>query len=563
MGHLAHAKNNPVRHGQDAHATVCNDQGMRPEKRAWGGLLPPQKTRLLLRREMWGRSFPVTHDVIIIGGSFSGAATALLLRREVPGLRVAVVERSEEFDRKVGEATTEVSGAFLTRRLGLTRHLANHHITKQGLRFWFASGASDPFERCTEIGSFYQVRMPSFQVDRQVLDQHVLDLAVASGAELIRPAKVTAVETSPDQQSVGITAEGGTRTLTSRWVIDASGRAALLARKNGLLSPLPEHPTNSVWARFRGVKDLDGIELRSRHPEFARACQASRSAATNHLSGYGWWCWIIPLKGGDTSVGIVYNEDLFSLPPGGSLASRLLAHVLAQPVGRELFSGAEPVPGDAKAYSSLPYFSKEIAGPGWQIVGDAAGFQDPLYSAGLDFCAFTVSSAVSRIAAESEGRPADYGDINARFLRSYHGWFQALYKDKYHYLGDAELMHAAFLMDIGWFYFGPVRELCTCPKGGFERFPFDGRIDGAVSRFMAFANRRLSKIARKRRACGTYGRKNLDHRFIVKGFVPAPPVLGQVWLGIKIWLRAEWGALFLRRPPEPAGEPQAAASAAC
>jgi len=25
-GHLAHAKNNPVRHGQDAHATVCNDQ---------------------------------------------------------------------------------------------------------------------------------------------------------------------------------------------------------------------------------------------------------------------------------------------------------------------------------------------------------------------------------------------------------------------------------------------------------------------------------------------------------------------------------------------------------
>ena len=374
---------------------------------------------------------------------------------------------------------------------------------------------------------------------------------------------MTAVETSPERQSVQIESEGGARTLTARWIVDASGRAALLARKNGLLSLLPEHPTNSVWARFRGVKDLDGFELRRRHPEFARACQASRTAATNHLSGYGWWCWIIPLKGGDTSLGIVYDERLFSLPPGESLSARLLAHVLTHPVGKELFAEVEAVPGDAKAYSSLPYFSREIAGPGWQLVGDAAGFQDPLYSAGLDFCSFTISSAVNRINAESQGLPSDLANINARFLRSYHGWFQALYKDKYHYLGDAELMHAAFLMDIGWFYFGPVRELCTCPKGGFGRFPFDGPIDGAVSKFMAFVNRRLSKIARKRRAAGTYGAKNLDHRFIVKGFIPSPKVLGQVWLGIRIWLRAEWGALFLPQPPQPVEKPQTAAEATC
>ncbi len=492
----------------------------------------------------------------MVGGSFSGASTALLLKRAAPDLRVALIERCGEFDRKVGEATTEVSGNFLTKRLGLTGHLTHHHIPKQGLRFWFANEKSGDFGRCGEIGAFYQVRMPSFQVDRQVLDQHVLDLAVEAGAELFRPAKVASIGLEQGGAVVRIESEG--KELRARWLVDASGRAAVLARKFSTLNPLPEHPTNSVWARFRGVADLDGFELRSRYPEYARACQASRTAATNHLTGYGWWCWIIPLKGGDTSVGIVYDERLFSLSPGESLGSRLRDHVLKHPVGRELFKTAEVVAGDVKAYSSLPYFSSEIAGPGWQIVGDAAGFLDPLYSAGLDFCSWTVSAAVNRILLERAGGKADYPDLNARFLRSYHAWFRALIKDKYHYLGDADLMEAAFIMDIGWFYFGPVRELCIRPKGGFERFPFDGPIDGAVAKFMAFANRRLKAIARRRLASGTYGANNLDHRMMISGFEPTPKVLRTVFKGILLWLWAEWKNLFLKPCPEIAKEPATA-----
>lgn len=478
----------------------------------------------------------------------------MILRREHPELRVAIIERSTSFDRKVGEATTEVSGSFLTKRLGLTHHLTHNHIAKQGLRFWFDNDESEDFARCGELGSFYQVRMPSYQVDREVLDQHVLNLAVEAGAELIRPAKVTSIDTGAVTKLV-VEAEGGTRELFARWVVDASGRAAVLARKLGFLRPLPEHPTNSVWARFRGVKDLDGFDLRSRFPAYSRACQTSRSAATNHLTGYGWWCWIIPLKGGDTSVGIVYDERLFTLPSGENLAARLTAHLLSHTVGRELFAEASVVPGDVKAYSSLPYYSQQIAGPGWQMVGDAAGFLDPLYSAGLDYCAWTVTAATNRISSELAGAKTDLSDINARFRRSYDGWFRALYKDKYHYLGDAQLVEAAFLMDLGWFFFGPVRELCICPKGGFERFPFDGPVDGAVSKFMAFCNHRLKAIAIKRRDCGVYGARNLDHRMMVSGFEPTPKVLRMVWRGIKLWLRAEWQTLFLRTRHVPVPKP--------
>ncbi|PYJ87737.1 MAG: NAD(P)/FAD-dependent oxidoreductase, partial [Verrucomicrobia bacterium] len=59
------------------------------------------------------------YDAIIIGGALSGAATAFLLLREQPKLRVLIVEKSAAFTRRVGEATVEVSGYFLTRVLGL------------------------------------------------------------------------------------------------------------------------------------------------------------------------------------------------------------------------------------------------------------------------------------------------------------------------------------------------------------------------------------------------------------------------------------------------------------
>lgn len=479
-------------------------------------------------------------DVVVVGGAFSGAATALLLRRELPGLKVLVIERSTEFDRKVGEATTEISGSFLTKRLSLTHHLAHNHIVKHGLRFWFSNDSCPGFEHCGELGSAFQTRMPTFQVDRAVLDEHLLALAQSEGAELWRPAKLVSVDFADRARPEVVVERGGEKfTLRPRWVIDASGRASVLARQMKMLRQLPEHPTNAIWARFRNVKDMDGHEMRSRSADFAGSCQVSRCSATNHLTGYGWWVWIIPLKGGDTSVGLVYDQRLYSPPDGTKLSERLKAHLVAHPMGRELFADAEAVEGDVKAYSSLPYFAENVAGPSWQIVGDAAGFMDPLYSQGLDYCAWTVSSAVDRIVAESRGESVCIKDINHRFATSYRAWFDGLYKDKYHYLGDSELMRAAFLMDLGLFFFGPVRSVVECARTGFARFPFDGPVDGMVGRFMKFYNARLAALGRARHDRGGFDRANVDSRFLVKGFEPNANAWKMVAKGARVWIAAE------------------------
>ena len=79
------------------------------------------------------------YDVVVIGGSLSGAATATLLLRKNPGLNLLIVEKSTHFTRRVGEATVEISAFFLGRILGMTQHLNDAHLVKQGMRFWFSN----------------------------------------------------------------------------------------------------------------------------------------------------------------------------------------------------------------------------------------------------------------------------------------------------------------------------------------------------------------------------------------------------------------------------------------
>src|SRR6266481_9502775 len=482
------------------------------------------------------------YDVVIIGGAFSGAATALILKRKRPDARILIIEKTAEFDRKVGESTTEVSSCYMTRILGLTHYLGHHQLAKQGLRLWFSNRHDQRFDDCVEVGTRYQSRLPGFQVDRAKLDSHLLELACRAGCDLWRPAKVASFELNEsDGQRVNAVVDSEERTVSSRWLIDATGRAAMLARRLGYFRPNTEHPINAVWARFNGVKQWDSYEWRERFPDYANRCRTSREWATNHLLGRGWWVWIIPLRGGDVSAGIVYDTRIFKLLDGSSLGQRLHAHILSNPVGREIFGAARVIEGDVHALSMLPYYSEKVCDDGWAAVGDATSFIDPLYSPGLDFCSYTSYYVADLIAHSLAGE--DVADrlryYNQQYPITYRYWFESLYKDKYYYMGKAEVMSAALLLGVSSYYLGLVRATYRDPESAFLNLPFGGIGGRFAAGTMKFYNRRLVALAKRRWATGYYARRNSGWHDLYDGFVPDARIRTQIWHGLRRWWKCE------------------------
>lgn len=525
------------------------------------------------------------YDAVVVGGALAGAATALLLRRRLPAARVLVVERQPEFPRKVGEATVEVSAHFLAHTLGLAEELERDHLRKHGLRFWFSDGCVRPLEQMTEVGADDIARVPSYQLERRRLDETVLAAAAEAGCEVERPARVTGWREDWPLSQVEIEGgEGGRRQVHTRWLIDASGRHAFVARRRRLLERTEEHPVAALWSRWRGAADLDDPAFLADGAGGRRlppVGDARRRLATNHFCGYGWWCWVIPLSDGTSSVGLVHHKELFEPPGSGGPEERYRDFVATRPGLREILDGATPVEGDFHAYRHLPYRSRTYAGRGWALVGDAASFLDPYYSPGLDHVAMSVCATVDLVAEHLASDVADdsadgeldarLGVHNRRFLRSYDRWLSGLYLHKYELFGDAELTACSYLLDTSLYYLGVVTPAYRQPAAlANPTFGLENRQSEVAWRLMRFLKRRLVRLARFRRHLGSYGAANTGRRLL-----GSPPGLGagavpMLVSGLALWLRLEARALAhrllhgrrdLSRPVEENGRPATATGA--
>jgi flavin-dependent dehydrogenase len=510
----------------------------------------------------------LAYDAVILGGAFSGASAAILLRRELPQLRVLIVEKAEAFDEKVGEATTEMSAMFLTRRLAMWQHLENEQLPKEGLRYWFTNDKVTGHANASETGGFIRSTVPAFQLRRDALDEHLLATAVAEGAELWRPAKVRDVVVGDFDQRVTVEVDGELREVQCRWLLDATGRVNFLGRKLNLIERNEEHPTAAIWCRWKNVRHIDDLAVRL---GISGSNVSSRRLGTNHYTGLGYWIWVIPLGNGETSVGVVFDKRLVDLHHSKNRADDFIAFLKAIPTLNELLVDAEPRLDDLRFYSHLAYATKQYMGRGWSLLGDAAAFLDPYYSPGLDHASFTVEATVEMMKKDVAGEDltAAIAEHNETFLRSYWRFFRAVYKDKYYYMGEGDLLSAAMLIDTAQYYIFVVLPAYRLLKK-FHWMPVLGPKPAFLSyHMMLMYNRRFKAIAEGRRAVGQGGVMN-DNRRIKAYFNLGLAPMQMAARGVKLWLRAEaglswmrWKRMWRRKPavttePEPRVSPSPA-----
>lgn len=356
-----------------------------------------------------------TFDIVICGGGLAGLTLARQLRREHPELSVMLIEKMSrplpESCHKVGESSVELGSRYLE-ELGLKEYLEEKHIFKHGLRF-FPGGGQLPLEERCEIGPMQEPIVPSYQLDRGILENDLRAMIEEDGVTLREGYKVSEIDIQPGDAPHSVTFEAvgagseTAATVEAKWVVDATGRNAHL-RKRMKLTRGVKHDASSGWFRVKGKVDISDFVPKSNRVWHDAEYAQDRWRSTNHLMGAGYWAWIIPLASGNTSIGVVVHDDSHSFDNVRSLErcqSFLAEH---EPQMHKFLEDFEVLD-----FMCIKNYSNTV-GRGWStdrwaLVGEAGAFVDPLYSPGTDFIAFANTFTSELIGVDKSG-----GDLETR-----------------------------------------------------------------------------------------------------------------------------------------------------
>ena len=329
-------------------------------------------------------------DVAVVGGGPAGCAAAIALR--AAGLEVTLVDDGRPGAGGVGQ-TLPAPAMPLLARLGAWEAIpAAGRLPCAGL-----SSAWGKQELAWQDG-FTQPLGSGWHVDRGLLDPALRRMAAASGARLLGGHRVTAARQAPGRGWVlSIAASGWIREaggsgsgrardatgtgdclrLPASFLVDASGRRAVIARRGG-----QRHVADRLMA----------VHARLDPPAGAPVLHH----ATIESGRDGWWYAAARPDGGATAA-FFSDPDLIWLlsaagPDGWHRVLRGTRHAFGA-----LGSPARPAAVRAAAASSGCMI--RLHGPGWAAAGDAATAWDPLSSAGLTMALWSgleVAAAVCR-----------------------------------------------------------------------------------------------------------------------------------------------------------------------
>ncbi len=267
------------------------------------------------------------------------------------------------------------------RHLDLGHYLDTNHLYKHGLRWWFDTENKDlSLSEMSEIGRTWYHGTPASQLDRKRFDTDLYKMNQAAGIKTLLGHKVTDIQLDRQNGHTVVTDKG---TFKGKWLVDASGFAAPLGRKLGLIdSAYERHPVKSYWAR---VKHMENFDLMGDIDWRSKVNHTSRYLSTNHFMYKGYWIWVIPLDATTTSIGVTVREDITNIKIKNN--EELLAFFHQHKVFRELLSESSSLE-DFHGLAAMPRRTKQAYSEDrWYMTGMSSGFLEPLFSTTSAFIA--------------------------------------------------------------------------------------------------------------------------------------------------------------------------------
>jgi flavin-dependent dehydrogenase len=304
-------------------------------------------------------------EVVVIGGGPAGSSVSTILAQQ--GVRVVLFER-ERFPRfHIGESLIpETYWTF--KRLGLLPKLKkSHFVRKESVQFVGENGKlSEPFY-FTDYKPGEQSR--TWQVRRSEFDQMMLDHAREHGVEVHEGVRVLDV-LFEGERAVGVRLldeNGNRREVRADVVVDASGQTSMIASRLKLRYLDTELKKGSIWTYYQGARRDAGRD--------------EGATLVLQTKGKQGWFWYIPLHDDMVSVGVVADFQYLFKDRGDH--ETIFAEELDRcPAVKERLLVGRRVT-DFYATKDFSYRSRQAAGIGWVMIGDAFGFLDPLYSSGV------------------------------------------------------------------------------------------------------------------------------------------------------------------------------------
>ncbi|MFL5802984.1 MAG: NAD(P)/FAD-dependent oxidoreductase, partial [Roseiflexaceae bacterium] len=297
------------------------------------------------------------YDVVILGGGPAGAATALALRRHAPALRLALVERSDYTEMRIGETLPPIVQPLLERLGVWEAFVRQEHLPAYGT--CSAWGSDELFEH----EFIYHSYSRGWHLDRRRFDAMLAHQAERAGADLHLGASVLSARIHDGGWRLALRSQQGRiSAVETAFVVDATGRRATFAQKQGA--------RRVCFDRLLGAFVF-----------FSRAgAPLADTYALVEAAEDGWW-YSAALPDAGLVVACMGDADHMKQQDWRSPAQwraqvRTTRHTLPR------LAQAEPRT-PPRLYAAHSQRLDTIAGVGWLAVGDAAATFDPLSSQGI------------------------------------------------------------------------------------------------------------------------------------------------------------------------------------